>query len=384
MEEEEKKNNLIDPTGILTEVSKFSQTMVIVLDKSGTIQQFNDVAESELGYLAEEVVGKHTPLLFHAEDEIYLRQKELLHEDKPRQDFIAIANEIQLDGNEWHYICKNGTTLFVRVHIRQLNDLTEAGDGYLLLANNISERKWSENELMAALKKERELNELKSRFVSMASHEFRTPLGGILSSTYLISKYKKEEHQPQREKHIEQIVASVKMLTEILDEFLSVGKIEEGKVQPQYVQFDAKTFTEKMIAEVSHLLKHSQKIIYNVESDECLVRLDPSMLKHIILNLLSNAIKFSTDEGLIEVYTECHESTFTLRVKDYGIGIPKNEQVNLFGLFFRSSYTHNIQGTGLGLHIVKKYVELMDGEIHLKSEIGEGTEFTIQFTEINN
>jgi signal transduction histidine kinase len=200
-----------------------------------------------------------------------------------------------------------------------------------------------------------------------------------LSSTYLLSKYTNTEEQPQRSKHIQRIVASVTSLTEILNDFLSVGKIEEGNIHARYAEYDINQQMGEIIHEVKHLLKKGQQINFTHFGKTSTVNLDNSMMKHIVTNLLSNAIKFSPEFSPIEVTTEKRGDILELAVKDSGIGIPKEDQENLFKRFFRSSNVTNIQGTGLGLHIVKKYAEMMNGHIECTSELGKGTTFTITF-----
>ena len=213
----------------------------------------------------------------------------------------------------------------------------------------------------------------------MASHEFRTPLSAVLSSAYLLSRYEKTEEQPQREKHIQRIVSSVTSLTEILNDFLSVGKIEEGNISANYREYDIKDQMEAIAQEVQHLLKKGQYVAYNHLGPVSSVYLDASMMKHIVINLLSNAIKFSNEMAVIEVVTEINAGKFILCVQDHGLGIPEEDIANLFKRFFRSSNATNIQGTGLGLHIVSKYTELMNGKIDCDSKLGVGTKFTITF-----
>ena len=213
----------------------------------------------------------------------------------------------------------------------------------------------------------------------MASHEFRTPLSAVLSSAYLLSRYAKTEEQPQREKHIQRIVSSVTSLTEILNDFLSVGKIEEGDIQPHYRDFDVKELMKDIIQDVQHLLKKGQTISYDHIGANTDAHLDPSMMKHIVTNLLSNAVKFSSEGAVIELVTKRDKDTLSVSVKDNGIGIPEEDIENLYKRFFRSSNVTNIQGTGLGLHIVSKYSELMNGKIECESKIGSGTKFTITF-----
>ncbi|HEY5392582.1 MAG TPA: HAMP domain-containing sensor histidine kinase, partial [Hanamia sp.] len=249
--------------------------------------------------------------------------------------------------------------------------------GFLKVAVDISETKKNEEELKKALDRERELNEMKSRFVSTASHEFRTPLSTVLSSTYLLQRYTNTEDQPKREKHVERIISSVNLLTDILNDLLSVGKIEEGKVVPKYSHFNIREHIKRNIDEIKIIQKKGQKIIFNHSGKED-VCLDPSMLTHIVTNLLSNAIKFSPENSAIRIETERTGSSLRLCVKDHGIGIPKEDQPHLFTLFFRGMNAAGIQGTGLGLHIVRKYAELMNGKIECLSEPGKGAEFFIE------
>jgi signal transduction histidine kinase len=212
----------------------------------------------------------------------------------------------------------------------------------------------------------------------MASHEFRTPLSTVLSSAYLIEKYPTFEDQPKREKHLQRIISSVTMLTDILNDFLSVGKIEEGKIHVRLTVFNIQDLIKHTIAEIRNTLKKQQKIHYS-HTGGTDVLLDATLLKHIIMNLVSNAGKFSPDTGLIEICSDCRDQQTTISVKDYGIGISKEDQKHLMERFFRGANAANIQGTGLGLHIVSKYAELMNGRVEWKSELGKGTEFSITF-----
>jgi len=227
------------------------------------------------------------------------------------------------------------------------------------------------------LNKEHELNEMKSRFVTIASHEFRTPLSAVLSSAHLLQKYTTTEDQPKRQKHIERIIASVHLLTDILDDFLSVGRIEEGKVTVKPATFHLPELMEGILAELKNVAKEGQQIAY-VHHGATQVVLDPSLLKHIVINLLSNAIKFSPVHSKISITTACHDGQVSLSVKDQGIGISKEDQAHLFERFFRGTNAANIQGTGLGLHIVARYAELMNGTVTCNSKPGKGTEFVVE------
>jgi signal transduction histidine kinase len=230
--------------------------------------------------------------------------------------------------------------------------------------------------LTEALEKEKTLSLLKSRFVALASHEFRTPLSGILSSANLLSRYVTTEDQPKRDKHISNIISSVNVLTDILNDFLSVGKIEEGKVMVRFSEFDIQEYMEKIVMEMQAIAKDGKQLNYTHKGPD-LVHLDPILLRHILINLISNAIKFSFDNSTIEISTHNLGDLFILSVKDQGLGIPKEDQKHLFGLFFRAGNVTNVQGTGLGLHIVAKYTNLMKGKIEYKTELNQGTEFII-------
>lgn len=383
-ETERKDAELERVNTFLNNIWNHAGAIIFVSDKEGLLQFFNPSAEKWLGYSAAEAVGKLNVLDFHIKEELELKAIEFSDAvGKPVSTcFEVFTTAVAIGRNnnqEWHYVRKDGTTFFVSLNITQLKDAHNNTAGYLGIAIDISEKKRAETELRAALEKEKELNELKSRFVSMASHEFRTPLSAVLSSAYLLSRYAKTEEQPQREKHIQRIVSSVTSLTEILNDFLSVGKIEEGNIDANYREYDVQDQMQEVIQEVHHLLKRDQVISYTHTGTPSSVYLDASMMKHIVMNLLSNAIKFSNEQSVIELVTQTTAGKLVLSVKDYGLGIPEEDVDNLFKRFFRSSNVTNIQGTGLGLHIVSKYTELMNGKIECESKLGEGTKFTITF-----
>ncbi len=236
----------------------------------------------------------------------------------------------------------------------------------------------SKDELTKALSVEKELGDLKGRFVSMASHEFRTPLSTILSSASLLSKYSLTDEQEKRDKHIQRIKSSVNNLTNILNEFLSIGKIEDGKIIANNTHFNLKELLTVLCNELNGILKPKQHLLHTHEGDEE-VLLDPSLLKNILINLLSNAIKFSAESTLITLFSHVKKDRIEISLQDVGIGISEEDQKHLFERFFRGANVTNIQGTGLGLHIVGKYIELMDGNISVKSELEKGTEIIVTF-----
>lgn len=268
----------------------------------------------------------------------------------------------------------------INLKIEELNDHLEQKVELrtVQLRDTLNQLQASKNELTKALGKEKELGDLKSRFVSMASHEFRTPLSTILSSASLMAKYVKEDEQEKRDKHINRIKSAVNNLTDILNEFLSIGKIEEGKITTHFTRFDIKELITVLLQEIKGITKIGQHIDFVHEGNKE-VELDASMLRNIMINLLSNAIKFSREGGEIKVQTRVNDLAVHISISDNGIGISKEDHKHLFERFFRGKNVTNIQGTGLGLHIVGKYVELMDGQIECISNPESGTTFNIVF-----
>jgi PAS domain S-box-containing protein len=264
--------------------------------------------------------------------------------------------------------------------IRKLNTELElrVDERTHILKEALQKLEQSQHELNEALDKERQLNEIKSRFVSMASHEFRTPLSTVLSSASLLSKYVKEDEQDKRERHINRIKDSVKHLNDILEDFLSLGRLDEGRIAAFPLEFNIKETINETIADFKLLMKPGQYFNNTFEGAEILYA-DKKLFKNILINLVSNAIKFSGEEAAIELGTSVNGDLAVLTIADKGIGISKEDQKHLFSSFFRGSNANNIQGTGLGLHIVKRYIDLMNGTVHLQSEQGKGTSVTISF-----
>ena len=245
------------------------------------------------------------------------------------------------------------------------------------LADAIQRLAESKREVMHALESEKELNELKSRFITTASHEFRTPLGTILSSASLIGRYETSSDTDKRKKHIGRIKSAVHNLTEILNDFLSLEKLEEGIVRCNPEQFDLSKLIRDLVGDMRTLAKKGQTITTEY-SGGAEVLLDRQLMKNALINLVSNAIKYSPEEQPILIKVDLQKDILRIDIADRGIGIPDDERPNIFERFFRAKNSVNIQGTGLGLNIVKKYVELMDGKISFVSRINEGTTFTVE------
>jgi PAS domain S-box-containing protein len=386
---------------------------IIIADGKGVILMANPFILKEFGYTKSEIIGqkveKLIPHRFQSQHEHHREVYSVNPRNRPMgvgQDLFAVrkdGSEVPVEVSLGTYKTEEGPFAIAFVSfisgrkdaenaLKQLNaelekkveERTESlTETVRQLGVQIKEATAKDIELQrvnnflnVALEKEKELNELKSRFVSLASHEFRTPLSTILSSAYLVSKYEQPAELLKREKHIERIVSSANLLTGILNDFLSVGKIEEGKTIEKKVKFNIEKHIGTIISEMDGLKKKMQKIEYH-HTGNAFVLSDPILLKHIVLNLVSNAIKFSPENGKIILETSISKKLLIMSVSDNGIGIPAADMQHLFERFFRGSNVSNIQGTGLGLHIVRKYAEIMNGIISCRSEINKGTEFTI-------
>ena len=400
---------------------EFASLGIVVTDAEGRIEMVNQFLLSQFGYSNnEELVSKNIEVLIP-------RRYDHIHH-KHRENYTKHPGHRPMGiGRDLFGLRNDGTEFPVEVSLSNFN--TSEGMFVIAFVSDITLRKQIENsvivqkeqleannrkieelndeleekvelrtsqlqlalqqieasrdELTKALSKEKELGDLKSRFVSMASHEFRTPLSTILSSASLLAKYVESSEQDKRDRHINRIKASVNNLTSILNEFLSIGKIEDGKIEIKNTRLNIKEFITQLCSEMQVHAKPGQIITYSHTGWDWLV-LDESLLRNIIFNLLSNAIKFSAENEKILVDSYNTGGQFTMRIKDNGLGIPAKDQLHLFERFFRAGNVTNIQGTGLGLHIVAKYVELMKGTITWKSELEKGTEFSIIFNAPSN
>lgn len=233
-------------------------------------------------------------------------------------------------------------------------------------------------ELSDALESEKDINEMKSAFITIASHELRTPVTIILSSVILMEKFKNKGEYDKIDRHIQRIKSAIKNFTAILDDFLSLEKLERGVVRVKKETFDIIDFMQALTEEMEGILKPEQHIHYSHEGNSLVVQ-NQKILHNILVNLLTNAIKYSETD--VELNTINNNQVLTVIVKDKGIGIPEEDQKNLFKRFFRAENVKDYQGTGLGLSIVKRYLDLLSGTIEYVSSLSQGSTFTIQLPE---
>ncbi len=247
----------------------------------------------------------------------------------------------------------------------------------LELGEENKKRKNAEEEIKSALKKEQELNELKTKFLSLVSHEFKTPLSGILTSTMLLGKYKLTEQQTNRDKHLKTITDKVHYLNNILNDFLSVEKLERGEIHYNAKTFKLSKVLDEVVYNANILLKGGQKINYPENINDYFLDQDEKIIELALSNLVHNAIKYSSENTIIDLNVSQNDTETVFKVSDNGIGIPEKDQKNIFNRYFRAENALLSQGTGIGLNIVKTHIENLKGTISFKSTENVGTTFTI-------
>lgn len=250
-------------------------------------------------------------------------------------------------------------------------------DGIFIVAIEVTGQVLAQQKADQLLKQERELNDLKSNFLTLASHEFRTPMTMILSSASLIGRYNAVDDDVNRERHVQRIKSAVHSLTGILSDFLSLSHMEEKTMHGRPHSLDIALFCHEVVDDLQGLIKPGQHIAYRHLAGESMIGIDGQMLKNILINLLVNASKYSSEQKEIELTTEVQQEQLVVTVKDEGIGIADADKEKLFITFFRARNAMHMQGTGLGLYIVKRYVDLLSGSITFTSQLDTGTIFTI-------
>ena len=287
---------------------------------------------------------------------------------------------------------KNGTRYPVEVHL-QLSfigkrkvcvaivlDITERKNYTQQLENTVEERT---KQLQQALKAEKKLNELKTKFLSLVSHEFKTPLTSILTSTSLLTKYTETDQQDKRDKHISTIKSKVRYLDNILTDFLSIERLELGKVNYTMSSFPLSKLINEVVYDSNTLLKEGQRIRYPENIDGIMVEFDEKIMGLALSNLMHNAIKYSSEDTDIELNVSLEKDQLRIDIIDQGFGIPPEDQPFIFDRYFRASNVLTFQGTGIGLNIVRQHMHNLNANVTFKSELGKGSTFTL-YIPINN
>ena len=336
----------------------------------------NKGAQINIGYSLDELKGM-TPVDIKPDfDEATFRNtiEPLLKGDKEKLQFNTAHQR------------KDGTTYPVEVHLQKtvrdnkdtlvaiILDITERVEYTDKLEKEVVERT---RQLQDALTKEKELGELKTKFLSLVSHEFKTPLSGILTSATLAGKYTKADQQEKRDKHLKTITSKVKYLNNIINDFLSIERLESGNANYKFSTFPLSKVVNEVIYDANMLLKEGQTIAYPEGIDNIVVDFDEKILELVLTNLINNAIKYSSEHTTIKIVAEIIDEKLKVLISDEGIGIPEEEQKHIFNRYFRAENALLNQGTGIGLNIVKTHLENLGGTITFTSIENEGSTFAV-------
>src|SRR5690554_1985658 len=398
---EEKKGNVFK---ILSQA--ISEGIVIINDQQEIVAS-NEAADEMFGYKPGELLGENLNVLIPRQyHENHVKQvNTFLQKTDPRQmghgrDLYGRRKDgtsfpVEAGLNPFHikdkrYVMALVTDISVRKEqeqrIIELNAELEQKveertlalqKSILELEEEVAKRKDAEMRISEALRKERELNDLKTKFLSLVSHEFKTPLSGILTSATLAAKYTQTEQQDKREKHLKTIQSKVKYLNNILNDFHSIERLESGKTNYKFEIVPLSKVVNEVIYNSNMLLKDGQKINYPSNIDDITINFDEKILELSLTNLINNAIKYSVEYTIIEVTVTPRKDSIEIKITDQGMGIPLNEQKFIFNRYFRAANALLDQGTGIGLNIVKSHLESLGGNISFESEENKGSVFTI-------
>lgn len=390
-----------------------SREGIIVTDELGTILLTNNRVEKIFGYKSEELMNQHVNILlpksikqkydenignYHKKpyNRIDFDKRDLygIHKDGHKVEVIIGLNHFEIDGKRFvkAFISdisdyKKKEQIFRNINYKLEQELKikyieltainkQLRDTNNLLLNEINNKIAAEKKAKIALEKEIELNNLKTKFLSLASHEFRTPLSGILTSATLIEKHNQRDSKENITKHADLIKSMVSHLDSILHDFLTLEQITKGEIKYQFKAFNPAQLIQKIIEETSSILKKNQKITFKENNSNKEILNDRKIISIIITNLLYNAIKYSPENSCIAIDAKIRNDKLSISIKDEGIGIPKNDQKHIFERFFRAKNAMEIQGTGIGLNIIKGHVDALGGTINFKSKVHVGTIFT--------
>ena len=381
---------------------------IFVVDRTHTIVATNNHADKMFGYDNHELIGQSVDVLVpkpynkehsqHVEGFFNSYRSEKMMADRflygLRKDNEKFPLQIGLHPFVFHGVDYVLALVFDKTEIskrdfqiKELNEhlekkirtrTLELRETVAMLKKEIKRREEAEKKMKLALQRERELGELKTKFLSLVSHEFKTPLSGILTSATLVGKYKAAKDQERRDKHLNTIIGEVRHLNSILTDFLSIERLEKGKEIYNFKEFSLSKVVNEVVYNANMLLKIGQRINYPHNIDEVIIYQDEKIITLILTNLLYNAMKYSPEDSEIDISIEVEQDKMVLKIKDQGIGIPKEDQKHIFERYFRAENALFNQGTGIGLNIIQDHIENLDGSIYFTSKENIGSTFTVE------
>ncbi len=397
------KNN-----GIFKLLSEAVSEGLLVVNRESIIVATNKKADKMFGYYREELIGQPLNMLIpephkkghHKNVDEYFKtlkprkmgiEHSLFGERKNKEQFPIEISLNPFTIYEIDYVLAlvfDQTEISKRdFKIKELNEhlenkiktrTLELRETVAMLKKEIKRREEAEKKMKFTLQRERELNELKTKFLSLVSHEFKTPLSGILTSATLVGKYNGTDQQDKRDKHLKTIFGEVKYLNGILTDFLSIERLEKGKEIYKFTEFSLNKVVNEVVYNANMLLKSGQRINYPQNIDDVLIYQDEKIVTLIITNLIYNAVKYSPEDSEIDILIEIEKNKMILKIKDQGIGIPEKDQKHIFERYFRAENVLLNQGTGIGLNIIKSHIDNLGGQVYFSSKERIGSTFTVE------
>ncbi|NJN59859.1 MAG: response regulator [Leptolyngbyaceae cyanobacterium SL_5_9] len=376
---------LIEREQLLSTILQSAGDAIVATDASGNITYLNPVAESLTGWSQVEALGQTATRVVRLVNET--TGEAVI--DSPIAQVLQEGRTLYLDEG-LALVARDGRQTPILDSASPIATSAETPAGVVMvisdasdrqridqLEDEVRERQRSEDETLEILAAERELYELKSNLIATISHEFRTPLTIILTSTELMSRFSDQIDPARRETYLNRIRSAIKQLNQMIEDMLIFSQAKAGVLRLNVALLNIISLCQELIEEQLLIHEHSHQFDYAHEGSEAEVCLDGSLLRHILTNLLENAVKYSPKQSTVIVRSRCDENQAVFEIQDQGIGIPNADQQRLFSPFFRASNVGTIPGTGMGLSIVKKCVDLHQGSLTVESEVNVGTKFTV-------
>jgi PAS domain S-box-containing protein len=378
---------LIERERLLSTILQSAGDAIVATDASGSITYLNSVAETMTGWTQIDALGQTVKRVIRLVDKT---TGEAVAND-PVAQVLQEGRTLYLDDG-LVLVAKDGSqtpisdsafpiTTGAETPVGVVLVISDASDRQRInqLEDEVRQRQRSEEEALEILSAERELNELKSNLIATISHELRTPLTVILTSVELLSRFGAQIAVEKQECYLNRIRSAIKRLNHFIDNVLTFNQADAGILPLNRAPLNIVSFCQELIEEQLLIYEHSHRFDYAHEGADTEIRLDENLLRHILTNLLENAVKYSPGQSTVIVRSRCEESQAVFEVHDQGIGIPSADQQQLCSPFFRASNVGNTPGTGMGLSIVRKCVELHHGSLAIESEVNVGTKFTVTF-----